>query len=298
MKSFINSSIRIMVVTFTLLAFTGCVKNKYEVDTDGNTTRLITEFADGREELVELNVDAAAAPITVDLATVQAVFRSKFSESYTVTIVQNPTLVADYNMQHGTSYTVPPASVVSLQSTTLTISPDSREVPIKALINTNALLQDNYAIGLSIAQVSKGEISQVAKNLIIALGVKNPWDGNYRIKGLLQGHPSLSGPINDFLYPCGTFSLVTAGPTSVDLYDAQPYGSGSSMGLFGVYPRFHIDPATNKVTVSDAGGNLSSVQNFTDYNSRYDPATKTFYIKWGWNGTRVVHDTLTYCGPR
>jgi hypothetical protein len=92
--------------------------------------------------------------------------------------------------------------------------------------------------------------------------------------------------------------LITSGQNSVDLDPAQPFSNAGVLSIFGVYPRFTVDPTTNKVTATDAAGALASVQSFPAYDSRYDPATKTFFIKWGWNGSRVATDTLVYCGPR
>ncbi|WP_165957983.1 hypothetical protein [Segetibacter sp. 3557_3] len=37
---------------------------------------------------------------------------------------------------------------------------------------------------------------------------------------------------------------------------------------------------------------------YPTYDSRYDPATESFYVKYGWSGDRVATDTFTYCGPR
>jgi hypothetical protein len=187
-----------------------------------------------------------------------------------------------------------------MPSLTVTIPKGSREGRLQLRTKPANLIGTEYALGVRLVSVSGAPaiLSGNYARQVVSLTIRNQYDGSYRIKGAVQ-HPSLGGSFTDTGYPCGSFTLVTSGANSVELEPAQPYGSnGKIVGIFGVYPRFTIDPATNAVTASDAAGTLASVQNFSDYNSRYDPATKTFFIKWGWNGSRIAWDTLTYCGPR
>jgi hypothetical protein len=66
-------------------------------------------------------------------------------------------------------------------------------------------------------------------------------------------------------------------------------------------PVFTIDPVTNKVTVVNnfTGGTNVVYDMVADYDSRYDPSTRTIYAKYGYNSfSRVFTDTLRWIGPR
>lgn len=203
-----------------------------------------------------------------------------------------------YNEQNGTAYEVPPADVYTIPSQVV-IKSGTRIVQDKATIKitNNYDFSKSYALPIKISSASSGVISGNFGKAIFAFGVRNIYDGHYTVKGYVS-HPnaSFTGPFHDD--DCADFSLITTGQSSVDLDPGQPFANNGSLSVFGVYPRFTIDPATNKVSITDAAGSLASMQYFPDYDSHYDPATKTIYVKYGWNGSRVAIDTFTYCGPR
>lgn len=278
-----------------IVLFTSCIKEKYSAELDYNTDRLVTEFTQGREEIVVLSLDALPATQTIDLAELKASSRSKFSGSYTVQLIQNNTLIADYNTNNGTSYTEAPANAIQVQALSYTLSADQRSVKIRATVNTSNLIAGEYAIGLSIAQVSNGEISGVAKNMLVAVSVKNQYDGVYRVYGYFS-HPN---PANTGAFDADGIEFITAGSTSVDMYDPSSGGGQPFIGgFFAVYPNITVNPATNAVTVTVPGQSTAIHPNGAQ--SRYDPASKTFYIYYGYNSgaPRLAWDTCVYQGPR
>jgi Domain of unknown function (DUF1735) len=285
----------ILILSAMVVLLPSCIKDKYNTEPDFNTERLVTEFAEGREEITVLGLDAAPVTQTIDLAGIRAVSRSQFTGSYTVKLVPNNTLVADYNTNNGTSYTPAPANAIQLQTLTYTISPDQREVKIKATVNTTNLLSGEYAIGLSIAEVSNGEISGVAKNLLVAVTVKNQYDGVYRVYGYFS-HPN---PANTGAFDESGIEFITSGSSSVDMFH-PPSGGGQPFigGFFAVYPSISVDPSTNAVTVTVPGQSAAVHPNGAQ--SRYDPSTRTFYIYYGYNSAapRLAYDTCVYLGPR
>jgi hypothetical protein len=180
MKNIFNK-LYLVFLFVTAAAMQGCIKDNYAIDATNNTSRLITEFSEGTKEIVKLNLSAGAtAPLTVDLTELRAVPRSVFSGSYTVKLTMNDSLLQAYNDANGTSYEVPPASAVELLATDYTITPDAKFVPVKVKVNTADLLGKSYAIGLRIEQVSSGEISTLAKNVLVAISVKNALEDTYK----------------------------------------------------------------------------------------------------------------------
>jgi len=216
----------------------------------------------------------------------------------TVNIEIDSTVLDTYNDDNGTDYVVPPADIYSLP-TSAVIKQGTRmaQITVPIAFNSSYDFGAHYALPLKIASASTGTISSNFGKAVYSFGVRNGYDGNYTLKGFVS-HPNAAytGGFKDS--KCGNWSLVTSGGNSVDLQPGQPFSNNGSLAYFGVYPRFTIDPATNKVSITDAAGSLASLELFPDYDSHYDPATKTIYVKYGWNGSRVAIDTFTYCGSR
>lgn len=297
-------NITIMILfTASVLFLVGCLKDKdYEaglrgIDIDENLK--IIEIPGPADGFINVDLLGSDNDTVVNAVLIRLASEKPAQNDIQVTVALDPAAVAAYNTEHGTSYEVPDANQYSIPSLTVTIPRGEREAYISLSTKPNNLLGSEYALGFRVVSVSDPSV-RVSGNYnsqVVGLTIRNQYDGSYRFRGQVI-HPSLGGSFTDDGYPCGTFTLVTAGANSVDLAPAQPYGNGTIQGIFGVYPRFTINPVTNKITVTDAAGSLSSVESFSDYDSRYDPATRTLYVKWGWNGSRVAWDTLTYCGPR
>ncbi|MGZ5287309.1 MAG: DUF1735 domain-containing protein [Flavisolibacter sp.] len=289
--------------TASVLMLVGCLKDKdYEaglrgIDIDENIK--ILEIPGPADGFINVDLLGSDNDTVVNAVLIRLASEKPAENDIQVTIALDPAAVDAYNTEHGTSYEVPNANLYSIPSLTVTIPKGQREVYVRLSTRPNDLLGAEYALGFKIQSVSDPtvNVSGNFKTQVVGLTIRNQYDGSYSFRGQVI-HPSLGGSFTDAGYPCGTFTLVTAGANSVDLAPAQPFGNGTIQGIFGVYPRFTIDPATNKITVTDAAGGLASVESFSDYDSRYDPTTRTLYVKWGWNGSRVAWDTLTYCGPR
>ena len=173
---------------------------------------------------------------------------------------------------------------------------------VKASVRPSALIGKSYAIGLSIAEMDRGEISSVAKNVIVFISVKNKYDGIYSLKGYAEIPGSAF--TGAFSLGCAQeLGVATSGNNSVYLDPSQPVASaGSFIYINNLLPEFTFD-ANNKITaVNGMTGSLGIIFPYdASYNSRYDPATKTIYVKYGIvpaGSGRYVVDTLTFCKPR
>ena len=112
-------------------------------------------------------------------------------------------------------------------------------------------------------------ISGNFSTIVVNIGAKNEWDGEYKYTSVT----SLGNANNETAY------MWTAGKTKVEMYLINYYSNR-------VW--FEVDPATNKVTVS-----MSTLLPIaTDPSSHWDPATKTFHVKWTSNGgARTFNET-------
>jgi hypothetical protein len=136
---------------------------------------------------------------------------------------------------------------------------------------------------------------------VISVGVKNQYEGNYHANGYFY-HPSSPRAINNL-----AVYLSTATANSVT----------TNLGDLGNRITLTID-ANNNVTVADVGPgpgvgptmSLSSLaagsppgynpfpgSNPALYTNKYDPNTKTFYLRYGYlggTGWRDIEEILTH----
>jgi hypothetical protein len=136
---------------------------------------------------------------------------------------------------------------------------------------------------------------------VAPLPVINKYEGTYTSNGYFY-HPSSPRDITNLVK-----SVLTSGPNSV-LVDLGDLGSN------GYQAEFTIDPATNKVTITAApGAGGAPYTMFTSglpttnpgytpqwagsasCNNTYDPATKTFFVRYGYmggTGWRVTEEAI------
>lgn len=290
------------LVSATVILCTGCLKDKLADEGKAgfqiNNDEKIAEIAGGNE--ITIALEASASDTTFNLVKVRIATDKPVTADTKVKLAINQSLVDAYNTAHGTSYVIPAAALYRFDNLTVTIPAGSREGHLKMTVKSADLIGTEYAFGFSIlsSEDPSVKISGNFKNQFIIIGVKNEFDGIYKVRGSgTHPNPALTG---SFIYEdCDFITLVTAGANSVDMQPGQPTANGSSVSFFGaVLPRLTVDPGTRAITVSGAPNNGVVFDPQPGYNSRYDPATRTFYVKLGWSGTRIYTDTLTYCGPR
>ena len=268
---------------FTCTLLSSCMKEKYKIDIDDNTDRLVTEFTTARQGVNLLAVSFATTTIEVDLTELRVLPRSIMNNSVQVKVVENKALVTsnDYDLLPQGSY--------SIIGSDFTFTPDNRKANIKLRINPSVLTGGLYAIGLSIQEVSEGEISELGKDILIELAVKNDYEGDYHSTGLrvlYNGSTVGSGlasevPVDHdkYLYTIDQNTVVT------DIADL----------IGGGYMFLEVDPVTFDVTVMPA--NFSPTYDLSNNGPcTYNPATRTFTLNYKYFNTsgnlRYVTETI------
>lgn len=281
---------KIIILYSALLALltSSCIKEKYDIDFTDNTKRIITEFTDAKNDINSLAVEYSEQFIETDLTELQ-IFRSEFNSDVQVKIALNNAIIDNYNLQNQTAYAPLPAGSFNIASTDLVISPATRKTKVRIRIKPSAITGGNYAIGLSIAQVSQGEISSIYKDILIEVKVKNDYEGSYEASGwrILYSGSSNQTPIaaeapidkSKYLY---TVDRTTVETEVADLTTAWMY--------------LQIDPNTNEVTVLPSTSNDSFASLENNGPCTYDPATRTFVLNYKYynaaGALREIQETL------
>lgn len=239
---------------------------------------------------------ASTEDTTFDVAYVRLGADQPAGEDIKVQLELVPELLGYYNDTNHTHLVEPPANLYTLSDNlVVTIPKGSREGALKMTAVPKDLEGGEYGLGFRIKSVEPAGylISGNLGNAVVPVGIRNIYDGIYDYKGyaLRGGDAALTGNFSG-----KTMDLITAGPASVHS-SRQPYwGDGSTLiAVDNLY--LAVDPTTNKVTISSAGGAI----NAPGYDNRYDPAEKTFYISFTWGAgpaSRLSTDTLIFARPR
>lgn len=311
MKRYKIKSLLILILGASL-GMTGCLKDK---DYDSHATQ--STAPDGtNQNVVEIQLtatsasnfllsafDAVNADTTFDLIPVVLASPGVAKEDINVTLVANPTLIADYNTANGTDYMVPDPSIYTILNDGLVVKipAGSRRGFLRVKINPSNFLGASYAFGFSIASIDKPGyvISGNLNNGIAAIGIKNKYDGRYELKGF-HNRPGYDAPYDEIV------DMITDAQDKVYMFwvGQGPYHpiAGGTTAYGGLTIEFQFDQTTNALIGVDntvtPGSPPFTIGPATD--SRYDPVTKTIYAQYYYNNSlqRVFTDTLYYISPR
>jgi hypothetical protein len=229
-----------------------------------------------------------------------------------LTLAVDPAALALYNehMQYGlygnpglkgTVYDLMPTENYAIPNLTVTIPKGERRAQISLTVFPDKFdFSKNFAIPLRIVSASSGIISQNFGVAILAIGVRNNYDGIYEIVGGSITRNSATGPdlvLGGNYDPELTMNLVTLGSNTVAIEPVWKDGSGVG-GITGT--QLSINQTTNAVTVTSTGNN--TLKNTPGQLNVYDPATREFTLNFDWGAapsTRIISNLkLRYVGPR
>lgn len=296
---FIKSPLALSLV-LSLIA-TGCLKDKAfdngEIQSVHSTVTnpKIVEIrltATSIRNVLSLSFASSPNDTVVDVIPVNLATPDVAPEDLHVTLVQNNTIVDDYNVANTDTTVTPtnpnPTGVVThyLVPTLFSVINPGGVVIIPKGSHTGYLqikfkpadfLGSTYALGFSIGKVDESgyTISGNNQNGMVVINIKNEYDGNYHVSGV-RIHPTL-GPF-PFDYD---EDLNTTSANSVD---------GAVLADLGEGLNIVINP-DNSVTLS---GDSRSVFPQAGKENKYDPATKTFTLNYYYNSAapRLINETL------
>lgn len=311
-------SIAVALSGIFAVSLAGCLKDK---DFDNGLIQSV--HSKGDQKIVEisltptstsnfyfLSIDASGTDTTINLIPVTLSSASPATEDVHVTLKIDSAVVNSYNEANGTSYTLPPSSAYSIINNVVTIPKGSNTGFLQVKFKSADFSQGALAFGFSITNADAGAI--VSGNLstgVVAIGVKNKYDGVYVVTGTLTdaANPSITGP-----YPWNV-SLITSGPSQVQVEDDDysggifheilSGGSASYYGSFGVVINFNPDNTVASVVnlYGQPAGNTRSATLDPSGVNKWDPATKTLKVKYWMDQPSVIaghrtsfDETFTY----
>jgi hypothetical protein len=295
---------RLSLALMLATAFFSCKKE----DNNFNTDRVIAEFTDAAAG-GSVSMDFSSSVIEVDIAEVRLFMRSWAKKDVKVTVINSPAAVGDYNTENGTSYEPLPSGAYSFVDAEYTLTQDARTAPVTIKLRPSDLLNGNYAIGLSIADVENGDVSETAQRIVIAVSVKNKYDGRYNVTGsLVDAAGEYTG-----IYPNNGVELRTAGADAVDYLDptytvGSPFFNnayiitniGTGVPAWAYSPRFVFNTTTDKcIQILDVDGLVpTGTPGTPNQFTIVSPTNKNFQIKYTAFGRFTITETYTYVGPR
>ncbi len=326
-------SIKYSLVTFVLfsIVLSGCLKDD---GYDDRNYQAGETHNDGKQNVISVALTATTTVNHLLLAldnsssdtTLNAIpitlGGQPATEDIQVRVQLDPALLGSYNADNGTTHEEAPSSTFTIINSgdsasgyLVNIQKGSNTGYLQVKLTPSNFLGFDYAIGVQIVSVPSGYL--IASNLstgILAIAVKNLWDGKYTLTQETTGWAAYG--IADgvsFTWPTDV-SIVTASAVADDINTAeggalQPaFTTSGGTTVFGATaPRFTFDPATNQLvsvenTLPDDGRGRTLSLNPAITDSRYDPATKTIYAAYIMKQTgrpnQFIYDTLTYVGSR
>jgi hypothetical protein len=289
------------------LALTSCLKDDMVESQKYGMINLnakkIVEIPSGssRSQTFALPIQTAAQSIetTVHLAAENVAAEDV---NVTLSVAESETLLAAYNTANTTTYTLLPTSLYTLPNGLgVTIPKGEKDATFTVNVTTSAFdPSKTYALFVKVASVDKAgyTISGNYGYKMLLIGAKNNYDGIYSFSGYIRRDNSTPDYTGNFSGK--TITLATLDANTVTTITTSHFWASNLGGVGGIeYLKYTVDPATNLVTVSSTTN--ATLVNEPSYNSRYVPATKTFYVSFKWGtppNTRAATDTLIYSRSR
>ncbi|MDP9040456.1 MAG: DUF1735 domain-containing protein [Bacteroidota bacterium] len=259
---------------------------------------------------VALSYNGSSSDTVVDLVPVELGGPVAAPQDLHVTVASDSTLIDAYNAAN-TDTTVssgnpnPTGKITHYLSFTqftivnpiVTIPKGSRTAFLQIKFIPNDLIGSAYAIGFVIKSVAESGYT-ISGNLntgVVALTAKNEWEGDYQVTGWFF-HPSAGRAISAVKHLSTTGAIGLQGtvadlgsPFQFDVINNQATNWASS-GFTSSGFMTADNPGGVNYSDPSNGGNLpgDAKYNSTIYNNSYDPATKTFYMHYGYVNGAVV----------
>jgi hypothetical protein len=232
---------------------------------------------------VEVSLSAAgltqSTPVVFTLALDQASLDAYNAEQ----IIADSTCLCyvPYTMLDPSTYTTPANNQV-------TINPGEQIAKFIVVINQGLIdfTTTNPMLVFKITSVTGATLASNLSVIMIPVKLKNPYEGDYHVTGYFN-HPS--GPrFEDLDKSLSTVNPVRSEGFVGDLGNTFQFDVSPTNTLINFVNTTLAAPFVSICCTTNAANNANfpgNPYNFTTYNNTYDPATTTFWMHYGYNGT-------------
>ena len=295
-------SIKIAGLFLFGVALASCLKDDITLDPDKSTN--VIEFKNpsgfvspsgSKFSMYSQSFDLAPEanyPVTVSYSGAHVA-----PEDITVTLGVDNAAITQYNKEQNKAFDPITADLYTIP-VSVVIPKGQRTAAVMIKLKPEKFdFSKSYVLPIQIKSVSTGIVSGNFGTILLAVKAKNSYDATYKATGYVY-HPTSSRTLSK------DKPLVTVSPTTVKVELGDLGGSGYFADLT-------VNPTTNKVTITPSAGAAGSPYTQFDAalpapytaawadaskaNNTYDPATKTFYIRYGYmgaSGWRVAEEIL------
>ncbi|KAA0991652.1 BT_3987 domain-containing protein [Dyadobacter aurulentus] len=283
-------------------AFSSCLKDDITLDPDKSTN--VIEFKNPSSFVSPSGSTYSMYSKSFDLApeadyaiTVSYSGAQVAPEDITVTLGVDTAAVTQYNAEQEEAFDVMEPNLYTIPATVV-IPKGQRTSQVLIKVKPSQFdFAKNYVLPIQIKSASSGIVSGNFGTILLALKAKNIYDATYESTGYVY-HPTAPRAVHAEKH------METVSPTTVKVELGDLGGSG-------YFANVTVDPKTNKVTITPAAGAAGAPytqfdtalptpytpqwDNASKANNTYDPATKTFYLRYGYmggNGWRVTEEIL------
>lgn len=281
-------------VAFASLLLVGCLKDTPISDYSDEAIKPIVLVPNGNhprtQSATPLALDFSATPYEVRVYA-RVSWDKPLGKSVDVTFKEDDAAIAAYNTKFGTDWKKMNSTAYSIPSLKVTIPAGQQEayIPVMVFPDKVNLSQDNI-LAFTITDASGETVSSNYQTILVPILIKNVYEGNYTVTGYFF-HPSAPRAISATKY----FATVNGNRVEGQLGDLAGWAirfdiNGSALSNFEAAGATPAPPASGFFTADNPGaiaypgpafpGTAPWVQ--TTYNNTYDPATKTFYLHYGY----------------
>lgn len=272
---------QIALVALGTLLCGGCLKDKSYDDgkigfTPDNNLKIV-EIAGPANGTYGTVLEFSNTDTSFGLVTVRVAADQPVSQDVTVKLVEDATLITQYNTDNQTNYTVPAAAKYNFPTLTVTIPRGQREASLPFTFKDPSYLQTGrYALGLRIQSVETAGYLKSGNfdNQIIFLRVRNAYDGTYNQTGIMS---LFNGPVASEATLAGEYDIE--GATAFSTYEPNSVEGQLVIAGFTEVRMILVINADNSVTIGPSDIiPFNAMRNIPGKASSYDPATHTFDI--------------------
>jgi Domain of unknown function (DUF1735) len=287
-------SIAFTAITISLL-FTACLKDKGPVQDFSQSPALVSFQYSGFSAAPFLTsiygqpTDSFTIEVTLSVSSIT------LSTPVTATIAADDATLSDYNTANGTDYVQLSSDLYTLPNDgKVTISPGQQIVSFTVHFHGDQIdFDQNNALALKITDATGATVATNLNTAIFLISLRNPYEGNYNCTGYFV-HPAAPRSIDQtgYIY---TISLIRSKAPLGDLggwyfaYDTNPNAP---------YNLSNWEPLDGVDAYGPTGSGFLSTDNAVNdpnypgppyvsstYNNTWDPATQTFWMHYGYNGS-------------